>query len=283
MTYNNQAKRYNMTKINYYAFMLLITIFTSSAYAAPAANLWSYWNKSNPTSVEKIDFQPLQKFLDKYVVTKADQTYVGYANITAIDKQKLNSMIKSYSKLNILNYNKNQQLAYWIDMYNMLTIQVILEHYPVKSITGIDKNWLGYSKVWDQKVITIMGKSLTLNDMEHRIIRPIWKDPRIHSAVNCASFSCPNISVEAYNGNVIDKQLNTSFSAWVNSHKGVVLTNSKIYLSQIFNWYGSDFGNETQMRDFISNYVNDKNTKGALLDNDNKIFYKKYNWNLNEL
>ncbi len=69
----------------------------------------------------------------------------------------------------------------------------------------------------------------------------------------------------------------------MNSHKGVVLTNSKIYLSQIFSWYGSDFGNETQMRDFISNYVNDKNTKGALLDNDNKIFYKKYNWNLNEL
>ncbi|MFT4693592.1 MAG: hypothetical protein ACI8TE_000482 [Francisella sp.] len=128
-----------------------------------------------------------------------------------------------------------------------------------------------------------MGKSLTLNDMEHRIIRPIWKDPRIHSAVNCASFSCPNISVEAYNGNVIDKQLNTSFSAWVNSHKGVVLTNSKIYLSQIFSWYGSDFGNETQMRDFISNYVNDKNIKEKLLNGNNEIYFEKYNWNLNEL
>ena len=232
--------------------------------------------------MEKIDFQPLQKFLDKYVVTKADQTYVGYASVTAIDKQNLSQMIIKYSKLDILNYNKNQQLAYWIDMYNMLTIQVVLEHYPVKSIMDIDKNWLGYSKVWDQKVITIMGKSLTLNDIEHRIIRPIWKDPRIHSAVNCASFSCPNISIEAYTGKVINKQLNTSFSIWVNSHKGVDLKNNKIYLSQIFDWYGSDFGNETQMRDFISNYIKNKNTKEALLDNNNKIFYKKYNWNLNE-
>ena len=93
-----------MTKINYYAFMLLITIFINSAYAAPAANLWNYWDKSNPTSVEKIDFQPLQKFLDTYVVTKADQTYVGYASVTAIDKQNLSSMIKSYSKLNVLKF-----------------------------------------------------------------------------------------------------------------------------------------------------------------------------------
>ena len=272
-----------MKKNNYYVFILLITIFTSSAYAAPVANLWNYWNKSNPDSVEKLDFQPLQTFLNKYVVTKADQTYVDYAGVTIVDKQNLSSMIKRYSKLDIFNYNKNQQLAYWIDMYNMLTIQVILEYYPVKSITDIDKSWFGSSKVWDEEVITVMGKKLTLNDIEHRIIRPIWKDPRIHSAVNCASFSCPNISTEAYNGNVIDKQLNRSFSAWVNSPKGVILKNNKIYLSQIFSWYGRDFGNETQMRDFISNYVNDKDIKEKLLNGSNKLYFEKYDWNLNKV
>lgn len=269
--------------VRYFITFILCLMFVSSLQAAPSANLWNYWDKSNPKSTEVIDFKPWQTFLDTYVIKEKNQTYVRYAKVTDSDKAKLDKMIKNYASLNILNYNRNQQLAYWINMYNMLTIQTILQHYPVKSITDIDKSWFGFSKVWDQKVVKIKDKELTLNDIEHRIIRPIWHNPRVHAAVNCASISCPNLSTEAYQGSKIDKQLNNAFSNWVNSPKGVEFKNNKLYLSEIFKWYGSDFGNQDQMRKFIANYLKNNGIKQALIDKNNTIYFKNYNWNLNQI
>ncbi|WP_178947712.1 DUF547 domain-containing protein [Francisella sp. Scap27] len=262
---------------------VLCLIFTSSLQAAPSANLWSYWDKSNLKSTNVINFNEWQIFLDTYVVKEKNQTYMRYAKVTDSDKVKLDKMIKNYASLNILDYNRDQQLAYWINMYNILTVETILKNYPVKSITDIDKNWFGVSKVWDQKVIKISGKYLTLNDIEHRIIRPIWKNPRVHAAVNCASISCPNLSKDAYQGSEINEQLNNAFSSWVNSSKGVEIKNNKLYLSEIFNWYGSDFGNQKQMRKFISYYIKNNKIKQALMGDNNIIYFKDYDWKLNQL
>jgi len=269
--------------VRYFVAFILYLIFVSSLQAAPSADLWSYWDKSTPESTKIIDFKPWQIFLDTYVIKEKNQTYVLYAKVTDSNKAKLDEIIKNYASLNILNYNQNQQLAYWINIYNMLTIQTILQHYPVKSITDIDKNWLGFSKVWDQKVVKINDKGLTLNDIEHRIIRPIWHNPRVHAAVNCASISCPNLSKKAYQGSKIDKQLNNAFSNWINSPKGVDLKNDKLYLSEIFDWYGSDFGNQKQMREFIANYLKNNSIKQALIYKNNTINFKNYNWNLNQI
>ncbi|MFV9925248.1 MAG: DUF547 domain-containing protein [Francisella endosymbiont of Hyalomma scupense] len=97
-------------------------------------------------------------------------------------------------------------------MYNMLTIQIIIKHYPVKSITDIDRSWFG-SNVCDEKNIKIDTKNLSSNDIEYRIVKPIWKDPRTHAALNCASLSCPNLSQQAYLCQNINTQLNQVFSA----------------------------------------------------------------------
>lgn len=269
--------------ISKYLLLVILALITTSLNAAPSAKLWGYWDKSNPSLKAKIDFKPWQDFLAKYVVQKGDQTFVNYSNVSKKDKQSLNKIINTYSKLEILKYNKNQQLAYWINMYNMLTIRVILQHYPVKSITDIDKSWFGYSKVWDQNVVKINGKELTLNDIEHRIVRPIWHDPRVHSAVNCASISCPNLSRQAYQGGQINAQLDRSFSTWINSSKGFELKDNNIYISKIFDWYGSDFGNQTHMRQFIAKYLTSKVKKEAILNENKTIYYQNYNWNLNQL
>ncbi|API87754.1 hypothetical protein F7310_02920 [Francisella uliginis] len=263
--------------------LVILALIATSLNAAPSAKLWGYWDKSDQSSQAKIDFKSWQAFLDKYVVQKGDQTFVNYRDVSKKDKQNLNKAINTYSKLDILKYNKNQQLAYWINMYNMLTIRVILQHYPVKSITDIDKSWFGYSKVWDQNVVKINSKELTLNDIEHRIVRPIWHDPRVHSAVNCASISCPNLSKQAYQGGQINAQLNKSFATWVNSSKGFELRNNNIYISKIFDWYGSDFGNQTHMRQFIAKYLTSKVKKEAILNENKTIYYQNYNWNLNQL
>ncbi|MED7820349.1 MULTISPECIES: DUF547 domain-containing protein [unclassified Francisella] len=274
-----------MKKINISKNILLVILafMAVSLYAAPSAQLWSYWDKLDQSSTAKIDFKPWQNFLDKYVVQKGDQTFVNYAEVSEKDKENIAKMIDNYAKIDILKYNKNQQLAYWINMYNMLTIQVILQHYPVKSITDIDKGWFGNSKVWDQRVVKINGKELTLNDIEHRIIRPIWHDPRVHSAVNCASISCPNLSKEAYQGNQINAQLNKSFTTWINSSKGFEIKDNNIYISKIFDWYGSDFRDPTEMRQFVAKYLTNKTKKEAILNDNKTIYYQSYNWNLNQL
>jgi hypothetical protein len=257
-----------------------MAIFNSS-YTAPKAVLWDYWHKSNPSSTKVINFNAWQNFLDKYTIEKNNQVYVKYAAVADKDKAKLNQAITQYAKVNILEYNPDQQLAYWINLYNMLTVQVILKHYPIKSITDIDKGWFG-SKVWDQSVIRISNKYLTLNDIEHRIIRPIWKNPRTHAALNCASISCPNLSQKAYLGKTINSQLNQAFSNWINSDKGLYIKNNDLYLSKIFDWYGSDFGDKEQMLKFIKGFIKDDSKKSKLND-DAIIYFQNYNWNLNSL
>ena len=260
----------------------LMIMLISVGFAAPSKDLWQYWDQSNPQSNKTIDFQPWQNFLDQYLVTENGDTYVMYAKVTPQDKVALDQAIATYAHINILNYNKDQQFAYWINMYNMLTVRVILNHPNVTSIRQINAGWLWGTKVWDTPVATIMGKSVTLNDIEHRIIRPIWNDPRIHAAVNCASISCPNLSKTVYEGEKINSQLDQAFSAWVNSPKGVILRNNTLLLSQIFNWYGSDFGDARQMRDYIAKYTKNPTITNAL-KGDNPIGFQRYDWGLNTL
>lgn len=262
--------------------LLSLILLSSVAFAAPNKDLWSFWDKSNPQSTQLIDFQPWQNFLNKYLITQDGNTYVQYKSVTPEDKQSLHQAINAYTQLNILDYNRDQQFAYWINMYNMLTVMVILDHPNVTSIRQINAGWMWGTRVWDTPVATILGQEVTLNDIEHRIIRPIWKDARIHAAVNCASISCPNLAQKAYTGSEINQQLDQAFSAWVNSPKGVILNNNTLMLSKIFEWYGSDFGTTNEMRNYIAGYTKNASITNALKGN-SSIRYQSYDWNLNTL
>ena len=102
------------------------------------------------------------------------------------------------SDLTITDYNKKEQLAYWINLYNSLTIKVVLEHYPVKSIKEIKLSGIFKPGPWKKELVIIEGKKLSLDNIEHDILRPIWKDNRVHYAVNCASIGCPNLQNSAF-------------------------------------------------------------------------------------
>ncbi len=261
----------------------LFFILCALALSAPSKDYWGKWAVFNPTSNKQIDFSPWQQFLDKYLIIKNGQSYVNYHKVTAKDKALLKQFSNTLSQMRIEDYNRNEQMAYWINLYNLLTVEEILTHPTVKSITDIDTNWLGQSKVWDKTIIIIDNTKITLNDIEHRVLRPIWNDPRIHAAVNCASISCPNLATFAFEGDKINHQLNEVFSAFVNSTKGVELKGNSIYLSKIFDWYGSDFGDEKQMRQFIAFFVKSATLKAKLLNTNNSLSYQSYNWNLNQL
>ena len=111
---------------------------------------------------------------------------------------------------------RDEQCAYWINLYNALTLEVVLDHYPVDSIRDIDISPGLFSQgPWGKKLITVEGEQVSLNDIEHRILRPIWRDPRIHYAINCASLGCPNLQPRPFTGRTLDHALDLAAMRFV--------------------------------------------------------------------
>ena len=161
------------------------------------------------------------------------------------------------------SWSRNEQMAYWINLYNAATVSLILQHYPLTSIQDIEKPW-------DQKFIKVGDKTYTLNQIEHEILRPQFQDPRIHFAVNCASQSCPELLNEAYTAAKLDQQLEAQAKSFVNNPKH----NSSEGVSQLFNWYKEDFTKKGTVVDYLNRYAKTP-YKGSLT-------FKDYDWNLNE-
>jgi hypothetical protein len=263
--------------------MMIFSLVVSSATlsAAPDKKYSNQWVAYDPLSTKKIKYPAWKQFLNNYTLKKNGQVYVQYHQVTQKHQKRLKQGIERLTDISINRYNRQQQLAYWINLYNMETIHQVLKHYPVDSIKDINKGYFS-SGPWDKKVVKVNEHKLTLNEIEHGIIRPVWNDPRIHAAVNCASMSCPNLLQTPYRGSKINKQLNNAFDRFVNSKKGVKFDKNDIYLSKIFEWYGQDFGPNTHdMKRFISYYLDSKHKSEKLLKSAS-IQYMNYDWSLNE-
>ncbi|MBK9735208.1 MAG: DUF547 domain-containing protein [Saprospiraceae bacterium] len=211
------------------------------------------------------DYKNLDAFLKEHININ------GEVNYTAIKAHRglLDKLVADISSTKVANnWSKNDQLAFWINAYNIFTIKLITDNYPLKSIQNLDGG-----KPWDVKRITIGGTKYSLNQIENDIIRAKFKDPRIHFAVNCGAKSCPPILNAAYTGNTIDVQLNDVTTKFINNSKYQTITASKITLSKIFDWYAIDFGN---IINFINKYSKSKINKDAT------IGFKEYDWALND-
>ena len=215
------------------------------AQAAPKKDLWPRWQVNDPLATKTINHKYWGDFLHKYLHRNAAGiNLVAYQKVTPADKQQLKSYLQQQQAIKIDQYNRNVQAAYWIDLYNAETVYLVLQHYPVKSILKIDISPGFFSRgPWGKKLITVEGEKLSLNDIEHRILRPIWNDPRIHYALNCASISCPNLQDVPFTGNNLNFLLNKGARSYINSPRGVLLRGNELVLSDIYEWYRADFGN----------------------------------------
>lgn len=138
-------------------------------------------------------------------------------------------------------FSRNQQMAYLINAYNALTIKLVIDHYPVKSIKKIGSF---FSSPWKKKFFSLLGGRIqTLDQIEHDFLRARYKDCRIHATVNCASISCPPLRRQAYNAQHLDQQLDEQMCLWLSdtSRNRFDSKNQIAYLSKIFDWYKSDF------------------------------------------
>lgn len=182
------------------AFFICGGFATLERLFAPNADLWERWSAHNPANSERIDHSAWNDFLSRYVVPGPnDSTRVRYAGVTPADRAALDQYLEALGEISISRHARDAQLAYWINLYNALTVQVVLDNYPVSSILKINIS-PGFFSIgpWGKKLVLVEDEEVSLDDIEHRILRPIWRDPRIHYAVNCASIGCPNLIDTAY-------------------------------------------------------------------------------------
>lgn len=191
-----------------------------------------------------VDHGVWDQFLKAYVKTDRNGlNRIDYGSIKKPDIAALGGYIEMLEKTPVSDLDRSEQMAFWINAYNAVTVRVIITHYPVKSIRDIDLGSGFFSDgPWDAKMMAVEGEKLSLNDIEHRILRPIWKDPRIHYAVNCASIGCPNIQQSAFTGALVESMLEDGATEFVNAARNVVVNNGKVSTSKIYSWFEDDFG-----------------------------------------
>lgn len=251
--------------------------------AAPKAELWARWQRHNPQDTQLVDHRLWQTFLTQYLQTSHPSGIhrMNYKAVTPQDRQLLNNYLKMLQSLPISSYNSKEQKAYWINLYNALTVQVILNHYPVTSIRDINISPGLFSRgPWDAKLAQVEGETLSLNDIEHRILRPLWKDNRIHYAANCASLGCPNLAPVPYTAENMEQLLEQGAKEYVNHPRGAVFQKETLHVSTIYLWYQDDFGGSTQgLIQHLRHYAT-----GALahqLQSEPEALEGDYDWQLN--
>jgi hypothetical protein len=249
---------------------------------APRADLWDRWTAHDAGSTATIDHGAWDRFLAAYLSPGADGVArVDYAGVSAADKAALAGYIDQLAAVPVSTHNRDEQMAYWLNLYNALTVQVVVQHMPVASIRDIDISpGLLASGPWDKALVTVEGEALTLNDIEHRILRPIWNDPRIHYGVNCASIGCPNLAASAYTGVGWNGALDAAARAYVNHPRGVTVRGGDVIVSRIYDWFIEDFGgNEAGVLAHLKQYA--KPDLAADLTRIGALSGTEYDWSLN--
>lgn len=222
-----------------------------------------------PTITEPVvevvfNHQSWNDLLQKHVSSSGVVNYKGFKN----DKALLEAYLEELKNNKLGEHaTKNEKLAYWINVYNAFTVKLIVDNYPLKSITDLNK-------AWDQKIVDVGKELLSLSHVENEILRKM-NEPRIHFAINCASVSCPKLMNKAFTAEKLSAQLKQVTNDFFSDKSRNDLTQTPLALSKIFEWYAADFE-----KGAIVKYIN-KETDYNFAE-DTKITFKEYDWSLNE-
>lgn len=233
-----------------FLFLFFIFLFWGgSLSAAPKADLWPYWQTHDPDGKIQVDQKIWGDLLKKYLKTDHPSgiNRFRYQSVHNGDKKKLQHYLNMLQMIEVSKLNRKEQKAFWINFYNSLTVKVILDHYPVASIRDIDISPGFFNDgPWDKKLVTVENRRLSLNDIEHRILRPIWQDNRVHYALNCASIGCPNLQAHPFTATNTESLLDKGAREYINHQRGVRPDNGTLVLSSIYKWFRNDFGGSEQ-------------------------------------
>ncbi len=268
----------------------LAIALAAPASAQQAARPLPEWDASDETSGAAIDHSPWQALMDSYVVEhESGVNRVDYQALkaSAEDAARLDEYLDMLQSLDPRRYARSEQKAYWINFYNALTVKTVVEAYPVDSIREISDSLLGVGGLipvgpWRDIRARVAGVDLSLDDIEHGILRPIHRDSRIHYAVNCASIGCPNLSRTAFTAENTEELLESAARAYVNHPRGVDLIDEDfMVISSIYDWFAEDFGgSEAALIEHLARYAEPQLASG-LRGFGGAIEYA-YDWALNQ-
>ena len=241
------------------------------------------WQVAASTATVEIDQSAWDTFLSRFLKTDtAGINRLDYGSVTANDHSQLRDYISRLEQINTKTLSQDQQLAYWFNLYNAKTVDLVLEAYPVDSILDIKDGFLPTGP-WNRKVVRVNSQELSLNDIEHRIVRPVFEDPRIHYALNCAAAGCPNLMPRAWRAETLEADLDAAERAYVNDPRGIRFdANGRLTLSKIYSWFSEDFGNDEEevLEDLL--YAASPELQDKLYGRTSVDRYE-YDWSLNDV
>lgn len=266
---------------------LLVVACMAAAGVARAETAQDLLATSASKSVRDVDHSAWDRLLKTYVKPGPDGlNRVDYAAFKREGHAALKSYISGLQAVDLATLARPDQFALLANLYNAKTVDIVLDHYPVKSIRDIS---LGGGLLgaftggpWKAKVLQIKGTELSLDDIEHGMLRPVFKDPRVHYAVNCASVGCPNLGTEAFTGAKLEAQLDAAARAYVNSRRGVDPRPDGLVISSIYDWYQKDFGgNDNGVIKHLKAYA--ASALAQKLETTTSIADYAYDWSLNDV
>lgn len=231
----------------------------------------------------------LTSLLATYVVSDADGiNRVDYKRWRAsrANLQKLGAAISGLERLKPSMMSLQEAIAYWANLYNALTLRVVLQRYPVASIRDIASKGLffdpqAYTGPWREKRLIVESKSLSLDDIEHKILRPLAHDSRVHYSINCASLSCPNLQRSAWTADSLEQDLDRAAREYVNHPRAVtVLPDGSLRVSSIYVWFKEDFGGDGGVVSHLRQYA--APVLAQRLKPSPRISADTYDWRLND-
>lgn len=268
----------------FFIVLLVGAVASGHVEAAPKARLVdAHWALSDENSTLQVDHTSWDTILESYISVGTDGVNrFDYGGVSAADAAALDAYLERLSGTAPSRLSRSEQLAYWINLYNALTVRTVIAHYPVKSILKVRPTSFLSPGPWKRDLITIDGRALSLDDIEHGILRPIWQDPRIHYAVNCASIGCPDLAKEAFVADTAQRMLAEAARGYVNHPRGVSVEDGRLAVSRIYSWYAKDFGDSDQQVIAHLREHADPDLAAALAGV-KRIGKYRYDWSLNDV
>ena len=246
----------------------------------------SVWDQHDPLNTKTIDHSEWQEILDSYLVID-DLSGIHLFDYDALQintdhRGLLDGYVENLQELDPRKFARDVQMAYWINLYNSLTVKTVVEAYPVESIMEIHERETLDSGPWKDVRAKVAGTGLTLDNIEHDILRPIWQDNRIHYAVNCASLGCPSLRSQAFTAANLELLLEESAKDFVNHARAVKIVDStQVITSSLYFWYIEDFGDsESGILAHLEKYAHPELAEE--LRSFNGSFDHEYDWRLNK-
>lgn len=259
---------------------IALAVGAADPQVPPVATQASSWAASDEGRPGHIDHSTWQVLLTRYLVSPhaSGIARFDYHRVTPAHHALLVEYIDTLSSLDPRGYGRGEQKAFWINLYNAQTVRLVVENPDAEGIRDIRPTWFSVGP-WKARNLEVGGESLSLDDIEHEILRPVFRDRRIHYALNCASLGCPNLSAQAYTGANTDALLASAEHAFVNHPRAVRFDGDDLVLSSIYEWYREDFArDERGVLDYLAAHHDTLSAK--LRAHRGRVRYE-YDWSLN--